>query len=57
MEKKIKTMSLEVLERLLEKYKYKIGFEMIELDVINFWYYDRRCPGKEKQLGMRRLVD
>ena len=57
MEKKIKTMSLEVLEKLLEKYKYKIGFEMIELDIINFWSYDRRCPGKEKQLGMRRLVE
>ena len=53
---KIKTMSLEVLERLLEKYKHKIGFEMIELDIINFWSYDRRCPGKEKHLGIRRLV-
>ena len=56
MEKKIKTMSLEVLERLLEKYKYKIGFEMIELDIINFWYYDKYQSGKEKHLGIRRLV-
>jgi hypothetical protein len=57
MEKKIKSISVEVLEKLLQKYKYKIGFEMIELDIINFWSYDRRCPGKEKQLGMRRLVE
>ena len=57
MSKKIKTMSLEVLERLLEKYKYKIGFDHLEPDIINFWSYDRRCPGKEKQLGMRRLVE
>ena len=57
MEKKIKTMSLEVLEKLLQKHRNKIGFDMIELDIINFWSYDRRCPGKEKQLGMRRLVE
>ena len=57
MEKKIKSISVEVLEKLLQKHRNKIGFDMIELDIINFWYYDRRCPGKEKQLGMRRLVE
>ena len=57
MEKKIKSISVEVLEKLLQKHRNKIGFDMIELDIINFWSYDRRCPGKEKQLGMRRLVE
>ena len=57
MKKKIKSISVEVLEKLLQKHRNKIGFEMIELDIINFWYYDRRCTGKEKQLGIRRLVE
>ena len=57
MEKKIKSISVEVFLKLLQKHKNKIGFDMIELDIINFWSYDRRCPGKEKQLGMRRLVE
>jgi hypothetical protein len=57
MEKKIKSISVEVLEKLLQKHRNKIGFDMIELDIINFWSYDWRCPGKEKQLGMRRLVE
>ena len=56
MEKGIKSISVEALEKLLEKYKNKIGFDMIELDIINFWYYDKYQSGKEKHLGIRRLV-
>ena len=36
MEKKIKSISVEVLEKLLQKHRNKIGFDMIELDIINF---------------------
>jgi hypothetical protein len=56
MEKKIKSISVEVLEKLLQKHRNKIGFDMIELDIINFWYYDKYQSGKEKHLGIRRLV-
>ena len=56
MEKKIKSISVEVLEKLLQKHRNKIGFDMIELDMIKFWKYDRYCSGKEQYLGIRRLV-
>ena len=56
MEKGIKSISVEALEKLLEKYKNKIGFDQIEPNVLKFWTYNKYCPGKEKMLGMRRLV-
>ena len=56
MEKGIKNISVEALEKLLQKHRNKIMFDYIEQDVLNFWTYDKYCPGKEKHLGMRRLV-
>ena len=56
MEKKIKSISVEVLEKLLQRFRNKIGFDMIESDVIKFWKYDKYCSGKEQYLGIRRLV-
>ena len=54
--KEIKNISLEVLEKLLQRKKDKIGFDMIEPNVIKFWKYDKYCSGKEQYLGIRRLV-
>ena len=56
MEKKIKSISVEAFLKLLQKHRNKIGFDHIEPDIINFWYYDKYQSGKEKHLGIRRLV-
>ena len=48
--KEIKNISLEVLEKLLQRKKDKIGFDMIEPNVIKFWVYDKYHPGKVQYL-------
>lgn len=53
---KEKSISTEALEKLLKKYKNKIGFDMIEPNIITFWCYDKHRSGKEKHLGIRRLI-